>query len=116
MHQRIGAAGGKYGDGLGWGFVAAEHLKVAGSVPPTGAEIMAICSGVGPCEAAGAEALGSDLKGDGSDAENVAVPIYKPASGLCKNLNLYRLGDGFGSAGDGLGLRSGAGCQEEGGK
>lgn len=73
--------------------------------------MMAICSCVGPCEAAGDEALGGDLKGDGSDAENVAVPIYKPASGLCKNLNFYRLGDGFGSAGDGLGLRSGAGCQ-----
>lgn len=77
---------------------------------------MAICSGVGPCEAAGAEALGGDLKGDGSDAEHVAVPIYKGACGLGDNLDLDGLGDRFGAAGDGLGLRGGAGCQEESGK
>ena len=74
---------------------------------------MAICSGVRPCEAAGAEALGGDLKGDGSDAEHVAVPIYKGPSGLGDDLYLDGLGDGFGAAGDGLGLRGGAGCQEK---
>ena len=77
---------------------------------------MAICSGVGPCEAAGAEALGGDLKGDGSDAEHVAVPIYQRARWFCDDLDLYGLGDRFGAAGEGLGLRGGAGCQEESGK
>ena len=76
---------------------------------------MAICSGVGPCEAAGTEALGGDLKGDGSDAEHVAVPIYKGACGLGDNLDLDGLGDRFGAAGE-LGLRGGAGCQEDSGK
>ena len=116
LHQRIGGAWGKYRDGLGWGFVGPEHLKITRSVTPAGAEMMAICSGVGPCEAAGTEALGGDLKGDGSDAEHVAVPIYQRAFRLGDDLDLDGLGDSFGSAGDGLGLRSGAGCQEEGGK
>ena len=77
---------------------------------------MAICSGVGPCEAAGTEALGGDLKGDGSDAEHVAVPIYKGPSGLGDDLDFNGLGDRFGAAGEGLGLRGGAGCQKESGK
>jgi len=72
--------------------------------------MMAICFGVGPCEAAGAEALGGDIKGDGSDAEHVAIPIYKRPCGLGDDLDLDGLGDSFGAAGDGLGLRSGAGC------
>ncbi len=77
---------------------------------------MRIGSGVGPCEAAGTEALGGDLKGDGSDAEHVAVPIYKRACGLGDDLDFYWIGHSFGAAGEGLGLRGGAGCQKESGK
>ena len=77
---------------------------------------MRIGSGVGPCEAAGAEALGGDFKGDGSDAEHVSIPIYKRPSGLGDDLDLNGLGDRFGAAGEGLGLRGGAGCQEKSGK
>jgi hypothetical protein len=77
---------------------------------------MAVCSGLGPARAAACGEVGGDLKGNGSDAEHVTVPIYQRAFRLGDDLDLDGLGDSFGSAGDGLGLRSGAGCQEEGRK
>lgn len=113
----VADARGNDGDGLGRRGVAVEEFGVEGSIGPSGAEALGALSIRGPGIVAGIRGeIRREADDDGCCAEDIAVPIHDGSRrcGVDGDFDRFRL-RAF-DLGVGLGLRCGAGSEEQSGK